>query len=110
MPLRQRTEIARRLRADATDVERQLWRALREAGLPYRVRRQRPVGRFVVDFAIPARKLAVELDGAQQASAEAWDGRLMLLHRRRLSLCSLHLATTPATHERYGENKGEEKE
>ena len=75
MPLRQRTRVARRLRADATDVERQLWRALREAALPFRVRRQHPVGRFVVDFAIPARKLAIELDGGQHATDAERDAR-----------------------------------
>jgi very-short-patch-repair endonuclease len=64
---RPRTDAARRLRGDATNVERILWRALRESDLPYRFRRQHPIGRRVADFACPARKLAIELDGGQHA-------------------------------------------
>jgi len=33
----------------------------------HRFRRQHPIGRFVVDFACPAQKLAIELDGGQNA-------------------------------------------
>ena len=65
--LRPRTLTARRLRRDATDVEQKLWRALRENGLPWKFRRQHPIGKRVVDFACPARKLAIELDGGQHA-------------------------------------------
>jgi very-short-patch-repair endonuclease len=49
-----------------------LWRALRELESPHRFRRQHPIGRYVVDFACPGLKLAIELDGGQHASqAEA---------------------------------------
>ena len=74
MPIRQRTLIARRLRRGATDAERLLWRALRESGMTWKFRRQHPTGRRIADFACPARKLAIELDGGQhadQASADA---------------------------------------
>ena len=79
--VRPRTRRARRLRRAASDAERVLWRALREANLAVKVRRQHPtslrppkrasrrrVGRYIADFAIPARKLAVEIDGGQHAS------------------------------------------
>jgi very-short-patch-repair endonuclease len=71
-----RALIARRLRRDATDVERRLWRALRESELPWRFRRQHPIGRRIADFACPARKLVIELDGGQHdARAAADDAR-----------------------------------
>ena len=65
--VRPRAETARKLRHDGTDVEQILWRALRRGGLPFRFRRQHPVGNRIADFACPARKLAIELDGGQHA-------------------------------------------
>jgi very-short-patch-repair endonuclease len=65
--VRQRTERARQLRRSMTDAERIIWRALRETRPDIKIRRQHPVGRYVVDFAIPARKLAIEIDGGQHA-------------------------------------------
>jgi very-short-patch-repair endonuclease len=75
-PLRARARIARRLRRDATVVERRLWRALRENELPWKLRRQHPIGRHIADFACPERKLVIELDGGQHdALAVADDER-----------------------------------
>ena len=80
--LRPRTILARRLRTNATDVERKLWRALRESNLPERFRRQHPIGRFIADFACPARKLVIELDGGQHAMrAKADEARSQELAR-----------------------------
>ena len=73
MSLRARTVIARKLRRDATEVERKLWNALRNTGTEWKFRRQHPIGRRVVDFACPAAKLAIELDGGQHAVREAED-------------------------------------
>ena len=73
MPLRPRTRVARRLRRDATEVEKLFWRALRELESPYRFRRQHPIGRHVVDFACPGLKLAIELDGGQHSLRETED-------------------------------------
>ena len=67
------TRRARRLRRDATEAERVLWRALRAMPLPARVRRQHPIGRHIADFAVPARKLVIEIDGGQHATAVAHD-------------------------------------
>jgi len=71
--LRQRTKLARRLRRDSTEAETVLWRAIRESFPEMRFRRQHPVGRYVVDFACPARKLAIEIDGGQHAMQEQAD-------------------------------------
>lgn len=57
---------ARALRAGMTEAERLLWYHLRAHwfhGLS--VRRQAPVGPYIVDFLIPAQRLILELDGGQ---------------------------------------------
>ena len=73
MPPRPRTLIARTLRRDATQVERLLWRALREGGLPCKFRRQHPIGRRIADFACPERKLVIEHDGGQHGGEASGD-------------------------------------
>ncbi|HET9145838.1 MAG TPA: DUF559 domain-containing protein [Sphingomicrobium sp.] len=80
--LASKNDLARRLRRNATDVERKLWRALRESNLPWRFRRQHPIGRFVADFACPALKLVIELDGGQHVMrAKADEARTRELAR-----------------------------
>ena len=75
MPVKTRTEIARRLRQDATDVEKILWRALRERIGIWKFRRQHPIGHRIADFACPSRKLVIELDGSQHAERTDADDR-----------------------------------
>ena len=56
---------ARRLRANATEAERLLWRHLKRmetSGTHFR--RQVPIGSYVVDFACMASRLLIELDGS----------------------------------------------
>ena len=65
--LRHRSVIARKLRADLTDAERILWRALRERLPRYKFRRQHPIGHRIADFACPERKLVIGLDGGRHA-------------------------------------------
>jgi very-short-patch-repair endonuclease len=65
--IRQRTSVAQRLRRNMTETEQLLWRALRELKGPNRFRRQHPIGRYIVDFACPAARLAIEIDGGQHA-------------------------------------------
>lgn len=71
MGIRPRTRRARLLRKQSTEAEQLLWRALQALTKPdgerLKVRRQHPVGDYVVDFAIPARKLVIEIDGGQHA-------------------------------------------
>jgi len=54
------------LRNFATEAEQRLWFALRKRNLGgYKFRRQYGIGRFIVDFFCPERRLVVEVDGAQ---------------------------------------------
>ncbi len=65
------TEVARKLRRQATPSEEILWQALRGAQLKGRkFRRQQPIGSFVVDFFCAAERLIVEVDGSIHDSAE----------------------------------------
>ncbi len=67
---------ARQLRSNATDAERRLWQHLRAGQLgDARFRRQHPVAGFVLDFACPALKLAIELDGGQHLEQIDYDAR-----------------------------------
>jgi len=61
---------ARTLRKNMTDVERLLWRHLRDRQLGgYKFRRQRPIGPFIVDFVCLEKKLVIEVDGGQHAKS-----------------------------------------
>jgi very-short-patch-repair endonuclease len=65
---------SRLLRKSMTDAERRLWQALRLRQLEgLKFRRQFPIGRYIVDFACPERKLVIELDGGQHAEQESYD-------------------------------------
>lgn len=61
---------ARQMRQEMTVPECRLWFELLQKMQP-RFRRQRPVGRFIVDFYCAAIKLVVELDGESHNSVEA---------------------------------------
>ncbi len=62
---RELVDAARDLRVQQTHAESVLWHELRGNRLiKARVRRQHPVGGFVLDFWIPAARLAVEVDGS----------------------------------------------
>ena len=82
MPLRGRTIIARGFRRDATCVERRLWYALRQSELPWKFRRQHPIGRRIADFACLVRKLVIELDGGQHADSKSDRRRSLELAQR----------------------------
>ena len=79
---------ARQLRRNQTDVEQRLWRALRARSFGgAKFRRQLPIGRHVVDFACPSRRLIVELDGGQhaaQASGDEARSRMLAAHGYRV--------------------------
>ena len=71
----EKKELARNLRRRAIDSEQALWRRLRDRGLrDQKFRRQRPIGRYVVDFVCLDHRLVVEIDGGQHGQMTN-DGR-----------------------------------
>ena len=64
---------ARDLRRNSTDVEKKLWRALREQLPDVKWRRQMPVGPYFVDLACFAERLIIELDGGQHGEVGEYD-------------------------------------
>jgi len=65
---------AKALRSNQTEVEKRLWyhlRAHRFMGLKFR--RQKPMGRYIVDFVCVERRLIIELDGGQHAEQVRYD-------------------------------------
>src|SRR3546814_5963038 len=58
---------ARELRRHATEAEKLLWRALREAFPTAKFRRQVPLGPYFADFCSHAARLVIEVDGGQHA-------------------------------------------
>jgi very-short-patch-repair endonuclease len=61
---------ARAMRAEMTDPERRMWFECLQK-LKGRFRRQRPIGRFIVDFYSATLKLVIEIDGESHATPEA---------------------------------------
>ena len=61
---------ARRLRRNSTDAEQRLWRLLRSRRFNgFKIRRQHILGVFIVDFVCLEKKIVIELDGGQHATA-----------------------------------------
>jgi very-short-patch-repair endonuclease len=78
-----KNRIARKLRNNATDVERKLWRYLRGRQLDgCKFRRQHPLGHYVLDFVCLERKLVIEVDGSQHADTPHDEARDAYLCRR----------------------------
>ena len=63
--------LARLLRRNQTDEEKQLWQALKAGRFAgFKFRRQHQVGDYYLDFYCPTAKLSVELDGFQHGLPE----------------------------------------
>ena len=86
---------AKALRSNQTEVEERLWyhlRAHRFMGLKFK--RQKPMGRYIVDFVCVERRLIIELDGGQHAEQTVYDqqrdtwlyGATFLEQRRRAAV------------------------
>lgn len=63
--------LRRNLRNAATPHEIKLWTYLRRDQLGYRFRRQYGIGKYIVDFYCPDKKLVVELDGSHHFEEDA---------------------------------------
>ena len=69
-------QAAKRLRKRSTPAEVKLWQALRSRKLNgLRFRRQHPVGRFILDFYCPSKKLVIEVDGGIHTQRKDYDAR-----------------------------------
>jgi very-short-patch-repair endonuclease len=65
---------AKALRSKQTEAEQRLWyhlRAHRFLGLKFK--RQKPMGRYIVDFVCLEERLIIELDGGQHSEQMAYD-------------------------------------
>jgi very-short-patch-repair endonuclease len=61
--------MAKKLRRDNTDVERELWRHLKSRQVEgIKFRRQQPIGRYIVDFVSFEKRIVIELDGGQHSA------------------------------------------
>ena len=76
----------KQLRTTSTDAERLLWARLRAGRLlGFKFRRQYEMGRYVLDFYCPSRRLCVEVDGGQHAVRMESDARrTAFLESRRI--------------------------
>jgi len=79
---------ARGLRRDQTEAEKLSWSRPRDAHLDgIKFHHQFPIGEFIADFAGPAARLAIELDGAQhvdRAEQDQWRNRVLAEHGHRV--------------------------
>jgi very-short-patch-repair endonuclease len=67
---------ARALRNTATDAERKLWQHLRTRQFNgVKFRRQYPIAGHIADFASPAVRLVIELDGGQHLEQQQYDSK-----------------------------------
>ena len=66
---------ARHMKFHATASESRLWESIRARKLGVAFRRQLPVGQYIVDFAAPEVRLAVEVDGQYHARRSKPDAR-----------------------------------
>lgn len=65
---------AKVLRSNQTDAEQRLWYHLRaHRFMDLKFKRQKPIGRYIVDFVCLEHRLIIELDGGQHAEQMAYD-------------------------------------
>ena len=70
--LKQKKELRRQLRNNATPAEKKLWKALQGKKLDgFKFRRQHSIDRYILDFFCPTAHLAIELDGDSHYTPEA---------------------------------------
>ena len=69
------TAVARKLRRDATDAEKRMWRLLRSRQIGGKIRRQQTIEGYVVDFVSFEHRLIIEVDGGQHADPDEYERR-----------------------------------
>lgn len=63
--------LRQKLRSESPEPEKILWERLRQRRLAgFKFRRQYGIGRYIADFYCPAKRLVIELDGAQHLEPE----------------------------------------
>ncbi|MDD5075153.1 MAG: DUF559 domain-containing protein [Candidatus Peribacteraceae bacterium] len=72
-PSRSIVDKARELRVRATKSESMLWKRLQDHQLGVHFRRQRPVGRFILDFYCEKNKVGIEIDGGIHKMQKEYD-------------------------------------
>ena len=64
-------DLARKLRKNLTSQEKILWQLFRNHQFyGYEIRRQSPIGKYIVDFVCRKKKIIIELDGGQHNSPD----------------------------------------
>jgi len=61
---------SRDLRHPLTPPEAKVWRRIRDRRLGFKLRRQHPIGRFILDFYCAEARLAIEIDGDIHAAPD----------------------------------------
>lgn len=70
--LKEKKELRKQLRNNATPAEKKLWEALKGKQLDgFKFRRQHSIDRYILDFFCPTANLAIELDGDSHYTDEA---------------------------------------
>ncbi len=65
---------AKTLRTNQTEAEQRLWYHLRaHRFMGYKFKRQKPIGRYIVDFVCLEHRLIIELDGGQHSEQVVYD-------------------------------------
>jgi very-short-patch-repair endonuclease len=68
--LENKKDFRRKLRKSSTPHEIILWSRLRRSQLGCKFRRQHSIGKYIVDFYCPEKRLIIELDGGQHAEKQ----------------------------------------
>ncbi len=61
---------ARGMRKQPSQAERAVWEIVRDNRLGFKFRRQRPISRYIADFACMEAKLIIEIDGSSHDLAD----------------------------------------
>ncbi len=81
---------ARKLRRQTSAEEQQLWHQLRDKQLDgFRFRRQRPIGKYIVDFVCDEAKVIIELDDKLSESNPVENARAAFLKARGYRVISI---------------------